>query len=69
MQIQINTDHNLRGHESPAESVRAAVEQALSRFSEHITRVEVHLADENAGIQAGRWIDRVPPIARDEHGG
>lgn len=49
MQIQINTDHNMQGHESPAESVRATVEDALSRFSEHITRVEVHLADENAG--------------------
>jgi ribosome-associated translation inhibitor RaiA len=53
MQIQINTDHNLKGGESLAESVRATVEDALSRFSAHITRVEVHLADENAA-KAGR---------------
>jgi ribosome-associated translation inhibitor RaiA len=48
MQIQVNTDHNLKGHESPAATVQATVENALRRFSDHITRVEVHLADENA---------------------
>ena len=48
MQIQINSDHNLMGGESLATSVRATVENALSRFRTHITRVEVHLADENA---------------------
>jgi len=53
MQIQINSDHNLQGHESPAESVRATVENALKRFSTHITRVEVHLGDEN-GDKRGR---------------
>jgi ribosome-associated translation inhibitor RaiA len=53
MQIQINTDHNLQGHESPAESVRAIVEGALQRFSSQITRVEVHLGDEN-GSKRGR---------------
>lgn len=47
MQIQINTDHNLQGHESPADSVRTTVENALKRFSTNITRVEVHLGDEN----------------------
>jgi ribosome-associated translation inhibitor RaiA len=49
MHIQINTDHNLQGHESPADSVRATVENALRRFSSQITRVEVHLGDENGG--------------------
>jgi len=53
MQIQINSDHNIQGHESPAESVQATVEAALRRFSEHITRVEVHLGDEN-GNKRGR---------------
>lgn len=49
MQVQINTDRNIQGHEALAVPVRASVESALSRFSEHITRVEVHLGDENAG--------------------
>jgi len=34
---------------SLAAEVSATVEQAMERFSEHITRVEVHLSDENAG--------------------
>ena len=53
MNIQINTDHNLKGGESLAISVRATVGDALSRFSAHITRVKVHLSDEN-GDKRGR---------------
>ena len=47
MQIQINTDHNIAGHEAMATQVRGVVESALSRISDHITRVEVHLSDES----------------------
>jgi len=46
MKIQINTDHNIEGHETLVTKVRDQVESALSRISEHITRVEVHLSDE-----------------------
>ena len=48
MQIQINTDHNIAGHEALGAYVRSIVESALSRHSDHITRVEVHLSDENS---------------------
>ncbi len=48
MQIQINTDHNFEVHEATVEQFRSTVQSALSHFSEHITRVEVHLSDENA---------------------
>ena len=47
MQIQINTDHSIEGHEALAAQVSGVVESALSRFSDHITRVEVHLSDES----------------------
>jgi len=47
MQIQINTDHNIEGHEALNARISGAVESALSRFSGHITRVEVHVSDEN----------------------
>jgi len=47
MQIQINTDRNIEGHEALAGQVSDVVESALSRVSDHITRVEVHLNDEN----------------------
>lgn len=46
MQVQINTDHNIEGHEALATHVNGVVESALAGFSEHITRVEVHLSDE-----------------------
>lgn len=48
MQIQINTDHNIEGREALAAHVRGVVEGALNRFDEHLSRVEVHLSDENA---------------------
>jgi ribosome-associated translation inhibitor RaiA len=48
MQVQINTDRNVEGHEALDSQVSGAVESALSRISDHITRVEVHLTDENS---------------------
>lgn len=48
MQIQINTDRNIEGREALAERVRSEVEEALDRYSAQISRVEVHLSDENA---------------------
>jgi ribosome-associated translation inhibitor RaiA len=53
MQVQVNTDHNIEGHEALAAQVRGVVESALSRFSNHITRVEVHLSDENSDQKRG----------------
>src|SRR5208283_696104 len=47
MQIQVNTDHTIEGHEALADQIRGVVENALSRMSDHITRVEVHLTDES----------------------
>lgn len=47
MQIQINTDHNIEGSEALSVHIREVVEHALNHHSEHITRVEVHLTDEN----------------------
>ena len=47
MQVQVNTDHHIKGHLTLTARVRATVESTLDRFSDHITRVEVHLSDEN----------------------
>jgi len=46
MQIQINTGHNIEGHEALSAHVSDVVKNALARLSDHITRVEVHLTDE-----------------------
>ncbi len=48
MQVQINTDDSLKVHESESVQLHQIVEDALSRFEERITRVEMHLSDENA---------------------
>ena len=53
MQIQINTDHNIEGHQALSSRVSGIVEEALSRFSEHITQVDVHLSDENSNKKDG----------------
>jgi hypothetical protein len=47
MQIQINTDRNIEIDETMEAPLRDTVEDALSRFSDHITRVEIHLSDES----------------------
>jgi ribosomal subunit interface protein len=53
MQIQINTGHNIDGNEALAAYVRNETEHALDRFCDHITRVEVHLSDENSDKKVG----------------
>lgn len=52
MKIQINTDHNIKGHEAMVEQTKATVQSALGHLADHITRVEVHLSDEN-GTKSG----------------
>ena len=47
MQIQINTDHTIKGHETLVAKLSSSIENALSRLSDHITRLEVHISDEN----------------------
>ncbi len=49
MKIQVNTDAHINGTEALAERVTDMVEQALKHYRGHVTRVEVHLSDENAG--------------------
>jgi ribosome-associated translation inhibitor RaiA len=53
MQIQINTDGNIEAHEQLAQQVEAVVRDGLQRFTEKITRVEVHLSDENSDKKSG----------------
>jgi ribosome-associated translation inhibitor RaiA len=53
MQIQINTDGNIKAHEQLAQQVEAVVRDGLQRFTEKITRVEVHLSDENSDKKSG----------------
>lgn len=54
MQIQTHTDHNIEGHEGLAARVTGALEKALGHHSDRITRVVVHLSDENADKGGGK---------------
>jgi len=47
MQIQINTDSSIKGSEGLAAHVSGVVAGALDRFTGRVSRVEVHLSDEN----------------------
>ncbi len=51
MKIQVNTDKNIEGKESLNTYVQNTIAEALERFSEHITRIDVHLSDDNGGKQ------------------
>ena len=47
MQIQFNSDSSVMGTENVAERIEAAVRQKLSRFEDRLTRLEIHVRDEN----------------------
>ena len=47
MQIQINTDKNVTGSEGLIASSTSLISEELSRYSQQITRVEVHFSDED----------------------
>ena len=53
MIIQLNTDSNIEGNEELEQQIKTILENSLERFSEQITRVEVHLSDENSGKKFG----------------
>ncbi|MFT6846060.1 MAG: ribosome-associated translation inhibitor RaiA [Flavobacteriales bacterium] len=47
MTIQINTDKTLTGENRSSDFFKSQIAEALKRFEDHITRIEVHLKDEN----------------------
>ncbi|QCB45467.1 HPF/RaiA family ribosome-associated protein [Hydrogenophaga sp. PAMC20947] len=63
MKVQLNTDIYINGSEALAAQVSSTVEQALARFDEYVTRVEVHLSDEN-GHKSGQQDHRCMLEAR-----
>jgi ribosome-associated translation inhibitor RaiA len=52
MQILVDTDHNVEGSEQFSHHIESAVRIALHRYADELTRVEVHLSDEN-GAKSG----------------
>jgi ribosome-associated translation inhibitor RaiA len=52
MQININTDRTIDKHQGLDEHVQTVVQGAIGRFAEHVSRVDVHLSNENKEKQA-----------------
>ncbi|MEO6758175.1 MAG: HPF/RaiA family ribosome-associated protein [Saprospiraceae bacterium] len=52
MTIQLNTDKNLSIQGEYAEKLEAMLSAGLTRFTDHITRLEAHFSDEN-GAKGG----------------
>ena len=48
MRIQLNTDKNIEGTESLESFVSEKIRSALKHYIDKITRIEVHLSDQNA---------------------
>ncbi len=76
MLIQVSTDDNIEGGEKFVRDIEAEVGRILSRFAEHITRLEIHLSDEN-GDKPGSTDKRClmearptgrPPVAVSQEG-
>jgi ribosome-associated translation inhibitor RaiA len=75
MQININTDKTIERHQGLDDRVESVVQAAVGRFRDQITRVEVHLSDENSekSVDGGNRcmlearITGYQPIAVTEH--
>ncbi|MEM1194522.1 MAG: HPF/RaiA family ribosome-associated protein [Pseudomonadota bacterium] len=48
MQIQFNSDSSVMGTENVAQRIEAMLRDKLARFEDRLTRLEVHVSDENA---------------------
>lgn len=52
MLVQLRTDNHIETTDELTEQVNAVVDNALGRFRQRITRVEVHLTDESSSAKS-----------------
>ncbi len=48
MQVQVNTDHHVKGGDLLQKHVENLLNDVLHSFKDQVTRVEVYIADENS---------------------
>lgn len=53
MLIQVRTDDNIEGRDELASRVESRVGDALEQLADRVTRVQVHLGDENSDKKSG----------------
>ena len=76
MIIQFNTDNNINGSERLNEYFTTTLTESLNRFSNQITRLVVHLTDENSSKEGQNdkrcvleaRVEGLQPIAVTNHG-
>lgn len=52
MQVQVHTDNHIDGSAALKQHVESVLTDALARFGDRVTRVEVHFADENSSAKS-----------------
>ena len=65
MIVQINTDNNVEGHARLKSYIVEELATTLARFEDKVTRLEVHLGDENSersGVNDKRCLIEARPI-------
>ena len=65
MIVQINTDNNVEGHARLKAYIAEELGTTLARFEDKVTRLEVHLGDENSeksGVNDKRCLIEARPI-------
>lgn len=75
MLIQFDTDNHIDGNERLHVYMEDKLNESLKRFSSHITRLEIHLADENGARTGGNdkrcvleaHVEGIKPIAVTAH--
>ena len=53
VQIQVNTDNHTDADVNLIDEVRGMLEEKLRRFESRVTRLEVHLSDQNSAAKGG----------------
>ena len=66
MQIQISSDKNISMHHKLSNLIQSDLNRILNRFKDQLTRVEVHLSDEN-GDKSGAQDKRCVLEVRHRH--
>lgn len=66
MQIQISSDKNISMHHKLSNFIKSDLNRILNRFKDQLTRVEVHLSDEN-GDKSGAQDKRCVLEVRHRH--
>jgi ribosome-associated translation inhibitor RaiA len=64
MQVQLHTDNHIEGTAKLTSYVESLVQDTLDRFTRRITRVEVHLMDQNSSAKSGSKDKRCAMEAR-----